>query len=153
MKKHTLKQLIASTNIPAPLVRSVVKQMGGLESFQESAQDITKHGIDGGFGDFIYYADTVPFAKKNMKHIMEMAKEQAQDVGVGLFEMLKGFKCMQVCSEEEIAEAIYKDISLTLKSILKGFLTGDMATNVLNCLAWYAGEEVARAYCDLLERD
>jgi hypothetical protein len=24
---------------------------------------------------------------------------------------------------------------------------------ILNALAWYAGEEVARAYCDMIERE
>ena len=37
--KPSLKGLIESTNIPESLVRAVVRQMGGWESFKESAHD------------------------------------------------------------------------------------------------------------------
>ena len=42
-KRPSLVNLIDSTNIPESLVRSVVRQMGGWESFKESAPDITRH--------------------------------------------------------------------------------------------------------------
>ena len=45
--KPSLKGLIESTNIPESLVRAVVRQMGGWESFKESAPDICRGGIDG----------------------------------------------------------------------------------------------------------
>jgi len=135
-QKPSLANLIESTNIPESLVRAVVKQMGGWESFKESASDITRHGIDGGFHGFIYYSDTEPFAKRNRKEILEMASAQAKEFGVGLVEMIMGFRCMNGATEAEIVEG----------------LAGNTDRNqVPNGLAWYAGEEVARAYCDAFD--
>jgi len=134
--KINLQKLIESTNIPEKLVRAVVRQMGGWESFTESAPDITRHGIDGGFHGFIYYSDTIPFAKRNRRAILEMATEQADQFCQGLVEMIKGFGCLKGVSESEIVE---------------GLAGNTDKTQVPNALAWYAGEEVARAYCDALE--
>jgi hypothetical protein len=135
-KKPSLVNLINSTNIPESLVRSVVRQMGGWESFKESAPDITRHGISGGFHGFIYYSDTIAFAKRNRKAILEMATEQADQFGQGLVEMIKGFRCLGGATETEIVE---------------GLAGRGTDTQVPNGLAWYAGEEVARAYCDMTE--
>jgi hypothetical protein len=132
----SLKHLIESTNIPASLVRAVVSQMGGWESFKESAQDITRHGIDGGFNGFIYYSDTIRFTKRNRKAIIEMASQQSKEFGMGLVEMIKGFNCLKGATEAEIVE---------------GLAGSTDETQVPNGLAWYAGEEVARAYCDMTE--
>lgn len=136
--KATLKKLIDSTNIPASLVRAVVRQMGGWQSFCESAPDITRHGIDGGFTGFVYHHDTEPFAKRNAFAILVMAKEQASELGTSITEMIQNFGCFQGNrpSEDEVGQALYSGRQ------------DDDGPNVLNALAWYAGEEVARAYCD-----
>jgi len=135
-QKPSLANLIEYTNIPESLVRAVVKQMGGWESFKQSAPDITRHGISGGFHGFIYYSDTIAFAKRNRKAILEMATEQAEQFGQGLVEMIKCFRCMNGATEAEIVEG----------------LAGNTDRNqVPNGLAWYAGEEVARAYCNMTE--
>ena len=137
-KKTSLANLIDSTNIPESLVRAVVRQMGGWESFKEKAPDITRHGIGGGYHGFIYYSETTPFAKRNRKAILEMASEQAKQFGSGLVEMIMGFGCFKHSkpTESEIVEA------------LAGRGTD---TQVPNALAWYAGEEVSRAYCDAFD--
>jgi hypothetical protein len=135
-KKPSLANLIDSTNIPESLVRAVVRQMGGWESFKESAPDITRHGISGGFHGFIYYSDTIAFAKRNRKAILELATQQAEDFGSGLVEMIKGFSCMRDSTEAEIIE---------------GLAGNTDETQVPNALAWYAGEEVARAYCNAFD--
>lgn len=140
--RPSLAALIESTNIPAELVRAVVRQMGGWRSFTENAPDITRHGIDGGFNGFIYNADTEPFAKRNRAAIAAMASAQAQDFGIPVFEMIRGFGCFRngtPPTDEEIGSALYagKDI--------------DGGLPILNALAWYAGEEVARAYCDAFD--
>lgn len=140
--KPSLSALIEATNIPAALVRAVVRQMGGWESFAHSAPDICRSGIDGGFHGFIYNADTEPFARRNRKDIAAMASAQAEDFGVGVIEMIRGFGCFRhgtLPTDEEIGSALY---------------AGRDAENglpVLNALAWYAGEEVARAYCDAFD--
>lgn len=136
-----MAKLIESTNIPESLVRAVVRQSGGWESFTESAHDITHHGIDGGFHGFIYTRETEAFARRNRKAIAAMANQQAQDFGTSITEMVQGFGCFRNGSkptDEEIGLAMYA-----------GNKTDD-GVGVLNALAWYAGEEVARAYCDLI---
>ena len=135
-KKPSLANLIDSTNIPESLVRAVVRQMGGWESFKESAPDITRHGISGGFHGFIYYSDTIRFTKRNRKAIIEMASQQSKEFGMGLVEMIKGFNCLKGATEAEIVE---------------GLAGSTNETQVPNGLAWYAGEEVSRAYCDAFD--
>lgn len=141
--KITLTSLCSFTNIPETLVRAVVRQLGGWESFTESAADIANHGIDGGFTGFIYSTDTEAFAKRNRENIAKMASEQASDFGTSIAEMIQGFGCFRndEPTDEEIGLALYagKD--------------KEDGANVLNALAWYAGEEVARAYVDATERD
>lgn len=141
--KTTLKKLIASSRIPAPLIRAVVRQLGGWESFTTSAPDITNHGIDGGFHGFMYYTDTVAFAKRNRAHIQTMAKEQASDFGSSVIEMIQNFGCFRndKPTESEICTALY------------GGRSEDGTRSVLNALAWYAGEEVARAFQDMTENN
>jgi hypothetical protein len=145
MKNATLKQLIENSNIPQRLIRAVIRQMGGWESFKGSALDITRHGIDGGFHGFIYNADTEPFAKRNRADIAIMASEQASEFGIGVIEMIRGFGCFrhdtQKPTDAEIGSALYA-----------GKDANDGAP-VLNALAWYAGEEVSRAYCDMTEQN
>jgi len=136
--KPTLKGLIESTNIPETLVRAVVREMGGWDSFKESAPDVCRGGISGGFHGFIYYTDTLRFAFTNRKDILEMATQQAKDLGTGLVEMIEGFNCFRNCKP-------------TQAEIVMGLAGRSNDTQVPNALAWYAGEEVARAYCDAFD--
>ena len=135
MKKLTLKAFINQTNIPDKLIRATVRQASGdWELFKESAADIANYGASGGYGGFIYYSDTVPFAKRNLKEIIELAEQQAAEFGESdAYAMIAGFNCLK-----------------------KGKLTGgraalaiaqpnnDQHVDVMNALAWYALEEVAR---------
>jgi len=144
MKTVTLKTFIENSNISERLIRAVVRQIGGWESFKQSAPDITAHGIDGGFHGFIYNVDTESFAKRNRSDIAKRASEQASDFGIGVIEMIRGFGCFRhgtKPTDEEIGSALFagKDIEGGL--------------NILNALAWYAGEEVSRAYCDMTEQN
>lgn len=110
----------------------------GWENFTNMARDLQRGGIDGGFHGFIYTADTTAFAKRNRAAIQEMAKDQADDFGTGIIEMVQGFGCFRndKPSEHEVATALY------------GGKPVDGTDNVLNALAWYAGEEIAREYMD-----
>ena len=88
-----ISELKSNTNINSSLIDAVINQFGGKESFKESASDVSNNGINGGFGGFIYYNETVKFAQDNKALIMEMAEEQAQEFGSdGAFAMIKGFK-------------------------------------------------------------
>lgn len=130
------REFINSAPIERRLVSNVIKQFGSWESFTESAEDVTNHGIDGGYRDFIYYVDTVKFYNKNKRYILGLLEEQASDLGMDQFEMLKSFKCMEGLSSMEIAD---------------GLFSRDALDEVKNCLSWYAAEEVCRAYVDYLD--
>jgi len=137
----TLKTFKAESSVPAPLVAAVVRQFGGWESFKESAQDVTNHGINGGFHGFIYYTDTVKFAKAHKADILAYARDMASDLGEpGAYSMIAGFNCFkgQDLTGDDVADAINNP-------------RHDEHTNVMNALAWFAGEEVCRSYCDMVE--
>ena len=140
-KTQTLSQFCEVSNLNPKLIRAVVRQIGGWKSFQESAPDISGHGIDGGFHGFIYTKETEAFARQNLELIREMAKEQASDMGMSTVSMILGFGCFKhgAPTEDEVGSALYA-----------GKEIGD-GPSVLNALAWYAGEEVARSFCDLME--
>jgi hypothetical protein len=137
-KKPSLANLIDSTNIPESLVRAVVRQMGGWESFKEKAPDITRHGIGGGYHGFIYYADTLRFAHTHRKEILKLARDQAEDCGLGLVEMIEQFNCLKDCKPTEL-------------ELIEGLAGVSNEKQVPNALAWFAGEEVARAYNTMTE--
>lgn len=141
--KNTLAALIESTGIPASLVRAVVRQLGGWQDFTSSAPDIASHGINGGFSGFIYYKDTIAFAKRNRADIASMAKEQASDFGTDPISMIQGFNCFRNSKPD----------AASVSTALYGGRSQEDTDTVLNALAWYAGEEVARAYVDMTERD
>lgn len=138
----TLSQFCEASNIPASLIKSVVLQMGGWSSFRECAPDICRGGIDGGFHGFIYYSDTEPFARRNRRAIAEMAEAQAKEFGVEVSAMIRGFGCFrgQDVTSSEVGRALYAGENMP------------DGVNMLNALAWYAGEEVSRSYCDLAEQ-
>jgi hypothetical protein len=134
----TLKEFKKESHINPKLIGATVRQFGDWESFTESAEDVVNYGINGGFGGFIYYTDTEAFTKRNRALILDMAKEMAESLGEGLFEMIAGFVCLKGYSAEEVAEGIYNSRS-------------DHRTTIYNALAWYAGEEVCRSYCDMID--
>lgn len=130
-----------NSDIPATLIRSVVRQCGGWDEFKETAQDIASHGADAGFGNFIYYSDTLAFTKRNREYIVELLHDQSADFGFdNIYSMISNFGCL--CgdySAEEIAESFYRD--------------NDARTQVYNALAWYALEEVARTVVDTMDSE
>lgn len=138
--KLSLKSFCEKSNLNPQLVRAVVRQFGGWESFCESAPDVANHGIDGGFHGFIYYNETEAFAKRNCELISELASAQAQELGFdSTFAMIRGFGC-------------FRDDTLTDGDLMRALCRGQNpkdGPNILNALAWYAGEEVCRSYCDL----
>ena len=121
------------------LAEAVVNQMGGDESFLESWEDIINHGISGGFSGFLYYSDTTDFAKRNIRLIRELVKHQSEDFGVGMLEMIKGFRCLnKAYSEDEIGECLWGE-------------GNEDSDQILNALAWYACEEICHEFSNSKE--
>ena len=133
----TLKHFIKHSHINAKLIRAVVKQSGGWEDFKESASGMAQC-IDGGFQGFIYYTDTVAFFKRNRVAILELAERVADDMGEDMLTLIQGFGCFRKDrpSQGALCKALYQG-------------KGEDATNIMNCMTWFAGEEVARSYTDL----
>lgn len=124
------KDVIADSNIPARLVRAVVRQLGGTDSMG----DIARHGIDGGYGGFIYYSDTCAFYKRNRAEILKLAEDLADNMGGDMLTMISNFGCL-------------KDAKLKPTEIMDGLNgRGEMADQIQNAMAWLAAEEVARAF-------
>jgi hypothetical protein len=139
MKTITLAALVESAgNIPEPLIRATVRQIGGWRTFKEIAENVTNHGAAGGFRGFTYYADTLGFTRRNRADIVTLCETMADDLGEsGPVALVKGFQCLQGSTESEIARTLYGK--------------GGEDTQVGNALAWFALEEVCRAYVDLSE--
>jgi len=133
MKMSELKD----KGIPYPLVRAVVRQSGGWESFCERAPDITNYGMSGGFSGWIYYDETTKFWQKNRTAIVELAENMAREFGIDVLTMVRNFNSIRgEYTESEIGKALY------------GRYSDDYIT-VYNVMSWFAAEEVARLYCDM----
>lgn len=129
------------------LIKAVKDQLGDdEEDLKITFEDISNHGIDGGYGGFIYYSDTIKFFKKNRKLITNLVFEMAEEFGQTPIEFVRGFNCLKNTfdnaaeAEAEISRALY------------GRLSQD-DTQVPNALAWFAGEEVARYEVDKAEEE
>lgn len=134
-----LSQFISQSHIDASLIRSVVRNMGGWGDFKEYAQDICNYGANSGFGNFIYYSDTVQFTKRNKTTIFNLCDQMADECGyINKLELLANFNCLKNEYNEYIADGLYNPRS-------------EHKTMVFNALAWFALEEVARSYTDLLD--
>lgn len=137
----TLKAFVNDSHLSASLIRAVVRQVGGWDSFKESAEDIASHGADAGFSGFIYHTDTLKFTKRHKQELLCMANVQAQEIGESSgFTLIAGFNCLRSYSADEVFDALVNPRS-------------DSRTDVFNALAWYALEEVAQSYVDCAEAE
>lgn len=123
------------------LAKAVIEQMGGSENFAENANDISSHGIDGGFNGFVNYTDTVKFTEENYGAIMDSLKSDMDNFGnESVPEMMSHWKSLNDLSQDEIAEVINgKDPE------------NENYTQVYNALAWNAAEQVSYEYSNALE--
>lgn len=138
--KKTLKNFIEYSSIDAKLIRAVVRQSGGWRSFQESAPDITNHGISGGFSGWIYYTETCQFYAKNQSSIVKLVEYQSEEHDYkSAQDMVKGFSFI---------DATLSEIGYTLYGNKR-----QHDTQVANALAWCAAEEVVRAFVEWSESE
>lgn len=112
----------------AKLIRSVRKNLD-----KESFIEVYNHGIGGGYGNFIYYSDTVSFWRKNKQQIILLMEEVADSIGENILEMAQGFGCLGKDYElSEIAKCLYGNYSEKNR------------VHIYNAFAWFAAEEVIR---------
>lgn len=132
-----LKSFIEKSNLPEDLIRQVVRQIGGWDSFKEHVlHDVAMYGASGGFSGFIYYTDTCRFYAVNRDAILEMVRSMCDDFGTEEpIQFIRSFNCLKDATESEVG--------LTLYGTKK-----QHDTQVANALAWFALEEVSRSYAD-----
>ena len=128
------------------LVRAVKRQLGS--TWKDDFYDIVNHGIDGGFGRFIYYSDTIPFYKRNKTEIIELVKDMANAYGESVIDFIATFRCLNggaIQGKREYTEdnELMNEIGRTIYGKL-----GEDDCLVANALAWFAAEETAREYMD-----
>ena len=149
----TTAEAIEESNIPPRLVRAVLRQLNG--DAKDSLRDIANHGVDGGFHGFIYYKDTVAFFKRNRNDIVALVHSMAENLGETPVEMVALFNCLGGPAYRKAKDSHYKEQEVLReytpsvgRCLYGGRLTND-DYQVANALAWFAAEEVARAF----ERD
>jgi hypothetical protein len=131
----TIKSFVEVSHIESSLIRAVIRQVGGWESFKELAIDVTNAGANAGFSGFIYYTDTVSFTKRHKGLILGLAESLATDLGESSAVVcIAGFNCLDL-RVDEVAEALHNPRS-------------ESRQEVFNALAWFALEEVCRSYAD-----
>lgn len=121
------------------LYNAVVDQFGGQEDFDNAAQDVYEHGIDGGFSGWTHYSETMEFFAQNKREILAHAREVAGDFGEDMLEMIASFGCLRdhELTVDEVAEAIYSE--------------SQAADVVQNALAWFVAEEAVRQHVEAAE--
>lgn len=111
------------------LYKAILKQMEMSEKETEEAKtwyDIAEHGADTGWPGFTYYTDTTEFYEKNKEEIWELLAEQAEGMGYTPIELIAQFK---IQSDAQTADTFE------------------------NMMAWFALEEIARAFVDAEEAE
>ena len=140
-QKPKMSDFLKAANTDPKLTAAVIRQFGGWENFREKAHDVAEHGIDGGYCGFIYYDDTVTFAKKHKKVIAENIKHFADDVvGESFTKVIADFNCLKKSgiTDDDVITALMYPRSCEDYTV----------TQVYNALAWYAGETVAHEYAE-----
>ena len=120
------------------LVNPVVNQLGGWDNAQDELRGVSSCscGAAGGFGGFIYYSETVAFARKHRSEIVKSIEELADDLGEGVLEMVQNFNCIKGdYTTTEIGKALYGRYD-------------EEYDYIYNALAWYALEEVAYEFAE-----
>ena len=108
---------------------------------KEVLSNVYNNGADWGVPKFTYYTDTCEFSKNYMNEIYEHLKFVAHELGECPFEMVTKFNCLKDSKPlvHEVADVIHGKPD-------KATINDGMETVILNALAWFTLEEVAREY-------
>lgn len=139
-----VNDIITQTRQP-DLTMAVYNQLGcdSADEFREVCSDICSHGMEAGFGSFIYTKDCAEFFTANRDAIIGRIKSDYRDCGCeSVVDMIKGFNCLKNAWCDEYEFAAYRLLSGGHPQ------TGD-EYRIAEVLAWYAAEEVAREIVDI----
>ena len=130
-------------NLDESLAIATIEQFG-VGQFVSYAEDVTNHGIMGGFSGFTWYTDTEEFYTTNKDSIIQWAKDLNDSFGdnESYLVMIASFEIMKKSDfgVDDVAEFIYSG-----DEKLEGY------TVFANNMAWGAAEDVCRHYVDFLE--
>ena len=142
--KEMIPIIEGNTEFSSRTIGNVFRQMGyspnnSSEELSESLIDIANHGADGGVRGFSYFEDTVDFYKKNRTDIVKNMKYVAEyQIGEDIVSMIQNFGIFR--NDD-------KPSSRDVKRALSGRYGNDeMLYDLYNVFAWYAVEEIARAW-------
>lgn len=116
------------------LISAVINRVG-----KDSVNDINNHGISGGYAGFIYYSDTVPFAHRHQKLIIQLLEQDADSFGEEVVTMVSNFGFFR-------NNKMDADDKRDLYRYLSGVKCEE--TTIPNLMAWYAAETVCRWFED-----
>ena len=153
-----IKQAAERSGVSEKLIRAVLRQLGGGKYAINTLRDVNRGGADAGFAGFTWHSDTVAFFKLNRKEIVALAEQQADGMGENTAEMVASFQCLagrRLKHDRTDAfdyrttphnRAILNEYMPSVARCLYGGRLTDDDTDVANALAWFALEEVARAF-------
>jgi hypothetical protein len=127
---RTIKTVIQENSEFKTLINAVVSRIG-----KDSIQDVNNYGMDSGFSGFTYYSDTVPFAYRYRKLIIQLLERDAQEFGIEVTEMVSNFGYFRNNPmDADDKRELYRFLSETKCK----------ETTIPNLMAWYAAETVCR---------
>lgn len=126
-----------------PMLTIAVIEQFDVEAFMNYAEDVTNHGIMGGFSGWVYYDETEAFYLAHRDKIIQWAKNLNESIGSNdsYLAMIAEFNLMKQgdFDIDQIAEMIY-----TNNQDLDDF------AQFANNMAWGVAEDVCRDYTDFL---
>jgi histidine ammonia-lyase len=130
----TIKTVIQENSEFKTLINAVLSRID-----KDLIQDINNYGIQGGFGKFVYYSDTLPFAHRYKKLINQLLDRDSEEFGIDVVEMVSGFGHFR-----------NNPMDSDDKKDLYRFLSGAKCKGhiIPNLMAWYAAETVCRWFED-----
>lgn len=135
---------VADTSHPT-LTRAVIRQIGGGSEAKENLIDVSNHGADAGFCNFVYCQDTVPFFEKHRKEILSVLEEDADSFGEEPAQLVFGFNCLRLKEADREEQRAYRSaINRLLYGNRKVDWDRQEEVMVANALSWYALEAIAR---------
>ena len=133
----TKTQVLRDNPQHAKLIRAVLKRIG-----EKDIPDINRNGIQGGYDNFIHYADTHKFAMYYRKAIITMLEEYADDLGEEVVSMVSKFGVFY--DHRTKTSSMDKDDRRDLYRYLGGAKVEQ--GSLTNLMAWFAAEEVCRMF-------